>query len=148
MAKLGVMMLQGGQWQGTQVVPQSWIEQMSTPSATAKDYGYYCWINHIVETEPEFGAMGFKGQFITVLPKENAVVVMTSILPTDGGLRDATYLNLYRRMVNEYVLPAIHARTTAAPESREAALREELELSAKTQGVPGTALAFNDAPER
>ena len=87
MAKLGVMMLHGGQWQGRQVVPQSWIEQMSTPSATAKDYGYYCWINHIVETEPEFGAMGFKGQFITVLPKENAVVVMTSILPTDGGLQ-------------------------------------------------------------
>ena len=148
MAKLGVMMLQGGQWQGAQVVPRSWIEQMSTPSVTAKDYGYYCWINHIVETEPEFGAMGFKGQFITVLPKENAVVVMTSILPTDGGLRDATYLNLYRRMVTEYVLPAIHAGATAASESREAALREELELSARTQGVPGTALAFNDAPER
>ena len=148
MAKLGVMMLQGGRWQDKEVVPPSWIQQMSTPSATARDYGYYCWVNHVVETEPEFGAMGFKGQFITVLPKENAVVVMTSILPTDGGLRDARYLNLYRRMVNEYVLPAIHPATTAAPESRASALREELELSRNTHGVPGTALAFNDAPER
>ena len=111
---------------------------MATPSPTAKGYGYYCWINHVVETEPEFGAMGFKGQFITVLPKENAVVVMTSILPTDGGLRDATYLNLYRRMVNEYVLPAIHAKTVAAPESRAAALHEELELSAKAPGCAGS----------
>jgi CubicO group peptidase (beta-lactamase class C family) len=147
MAKLGVMMLQGGQWQGKQVVPKAWIEQMSAPSPTAKDYGYYCWINHIVETEPEFGAMGFKGQFITVLPKENAVVVMTSILPTDGGLRDATYLNLYRRMVSEYVLPAMHENTNAAAGARELALHNELELSAQSQGVPGTALAFNDAPE-
>ena len=149
MAKLGVMMLHGGQWQGQQVVPKSWIEQMSTPSATAKDYGYYCWINHIVETEPEFGAMGFKGQFITVLPKENAVVVMTSILPTDGGLRDATYLNLYRRMVNDYVLPAMHGTVdTAATEASQQALRKELELSAQSKGEPGTALAFNDGPEK
>lgn len=149
MAKLGVMMLHGGQWQGQQVVPKSWIEQMSTPSATAKDYGYYCWINHIVETEPEFGAMGFKGQFITVLPKENAVVVMTSILPTDGGLRDATYLNLYRRMVNDYVLPAMQGSGDGtATEARQQALREELELSAQSKGEPGTALAFNDGPEK
>jgi CubicO group peptidase (beta-lactamase class C family) len=149
MAKLGLVMLHGGQWQGRQVVPKSWIGQMSTPSATAKDYGYYCWINHIVETEPEFGAMGFKGQFITVLPKENAVVVMTSILPTEGGLRDATYLNLYRRMVNDYVLPAMHGTTDAASAaSADQALRKELELSARSQGVPGTALAFNDGPEK
>ena len=33
----------------------------------------------------EFGAMGFKGQFITVLPKERAVVVMTGILATDAS---------------------------------------------------------------
>ncbi len=90
--------------------------------------------------------MGFKGQFITVLPKENAVVVMTSILPTEGGLRDATYLNLYRHMVNDYVLPAMHGTTDAA--SADQALRKELELSARSQGVPGTALAFNDGPEK
>jgi hypothetical protein len=64
-------------------------------------------------------------------------------------LRDATYLNLYRHMVNDYVLPAMHGTVDAASAgSAEQALREELELSAKTQGVPGTALAFNDGPEK
>jgi CubicO group peptidase (beta-lactamase class C family) len=149
MAKLGLVMLHGGAWQGRQIVPRSWIEQMTTPSAAAKDYGYYCWINHIVDTEREFGAMGFKGQFITVLPDENAVVVMTSILPTEGGLRDATYLNLYRRIVNDYVLPAMHAHVEpAAAAAGQEALRDELARSAQSKGVPGTALAFNDAPER
>ncbi|MFC5523280.1 serine hydrolase domain-containing protein [Polaromonas jejuensis] len=151
MAKLGMLMLNDGQWQGKQVVPASWIRQMSTPSsqATAQDYGYYTWINHIVRSEPEFGAMGFKGQFITVLPKERAVVVMTGILATDGGLRTGTYLNQYRRMVNDYILPAM--KTIPRPQVTEAAqqaLRKELELSAQVKGVPGTGLAFNDAPEK
>ncbi len=151
MAKLGMLMLDEGRWQGRQIVPASWIRQMTTPSpkATAQDYGYYCWINHIVESEPEFGAMGFKGQFITVLPKERAVVVMTAILPTDGGLRTGTYLNMYRRMVNDYILPAMQTIPRAQPsENAQQALKRELELSAKVQGVPGTDLAFNDAPEK
>jgi CubicO group peptidase (beta-lactamase class C family) len=151
MAKLGMLMLDEGRWQGQQVVPASWIRQMTSPSpkATAQDYGYYCWINHIVESEPEFGAMGFKGQFITVLPKERAVVVMTAILPTDGGLRTGTYLNMYRRMVNDYILPAMQTLPAPQPsETARQALRRELDLSAQVAGVPGTELAFNDAPEK
>jgi CubicO group peptidase (beta-lactamase class C family) len=150
MAKLGTLLLNDGQWQGKQVVPAAWIKQMTTPAnpALAKDYGYYCWINHIVEDRPEFGAMGFKGQFITVLPKENAIVVMTSLLPTDGGLRDATYLQMYRRMVNDYILPALQAGKKVAPSAaRQAALTKELRLSQQSKGVAGTATAFNDPPE-
>jgi CubicO group peptidase (beta-lactamase class C family) len=149
MAKIGMLMLDNGRWQGKQLVPQAWIRQMTTPSPAAADYGYYCWIQHVVEKgQPEFGAMGFKGQFITVLPKQHAVVVMTSLLPTDGGLRDATYLNQYRRMVNDFILPALTPTTRpAVTAAKTEALSEELERSNKTQGVPGTAAAFNDAPE-
>jgi CubicO group peptidase (beta-lactamase class C family) len=151
MGKLGMLMLNGGQWQGQQVVPAAWIKQMTMPAnpTLAKDYGYYCWINHIVESQPEFGAMGFKGQFITVLPQENTVVVMTSLLPTDGGLRDATYLKMYRRMVNDFILPALQAGKKAAPSAaRQTALLKELRLSEQSKGIAGTAAAFNDPPER
>ena len=52
-------------------------------------------------------------------------------------------------MVNDYVLPAMHGTADAASAaSADQALRKELELSAKSQGVPGTALAFNDGPEK
>jgi CubicO group peptidase (beta-lactamase class C family) len=151
MAKLGQLMLDNGRWQGQQVVPAAWIQRMSTPQAgaTAQDYGYYTWINHIVESEPEFGAMGFKGQFITVLPKEHAVVVMTGILPTDGGLRTGTYLNMYRRMVNDYILPAMQTLPRPQPsQATQQALKKELDLALQSRGVPGTDLAFNDGPER
>lgn len=151
MAKLGQLMLDGGRWQGQTVVPADWVARMSQPSAqaTAQDYGYYCWVNHVVDSEPEFGAMGFKGQFITVLPKERAVVVMTAILPTDGGLRTGTYLNQYRRMVNDYILPAMQVLPAPKPTAAaRQALQQELQQAAQTRGTPGTDLAFNDTPEK
>ncbi|TPQ34725.1 serine hydrolase domain-containing protein [Cupriavidus pinatubonensis] len=149
MARLGMLMLNQGRWNGQQVVPASWVARMTTPSGPAPDYGFYCWINNIVKSEREFSAMGYKGQFITVLPKQNAVVVMNSIMSTQGGLRDAAYLDLYRRMVNDYLLPALQAGNTVHPDAaRQAALQKELELARTSQRVPGTALAFNDKPEQ
>jgi len=149
MAKLGLLMLNQGKWNGQQIVPADWVARMTTPAGPAADYGYYCWVNNIVKGEREFGAMGFKGQFITVLPKENAVIVMNSIMPTEGGLRDAAYLNLYRKMVNDYVLPALKAGDRVKPDAtRQAALKKELALAKSSHGVPGTALAFNDQPEQ
>ncbi|MGO4811779.1 serine hydrolase domain-containing protein [Cupriavidus sp. 2MCAB6] len=149
MAKLGLLMLNQGKWQGRQIVPADWVARMTTPAGPAADYGYYCWVNNIVKSEREFSAMGFKGQFITVLPQQNAVVVMNSIMSTSGGLRDAAYLDLYRKMVNDYVLPALQAGNKVRPDAeRQAALRQELALAHASHGKPGTALAFNDKPEQ
>ncbi|URF07465.1 serine hydrolase domain-containing protein [Cupriavidus campinensis] len=149
MARLGMLMLNQGRWNGQQIVPASWVAQMTTPSGPAGDYGYYCWVNNIVKSEREFSAMGYKGQFITVLPKQNAVIVMNSIMSTQGGLRDAKYLDLYRQMVNDYVLPALQAGNAVKPDAaRQAALKRELELARTSHGVPGTQLAFNDKPEQ
>lgn len=149
MAKLGLLMLNQGRWNGQQIVPASWVARMTTPGGPAADYGYYCWINNIVKSEREFSAMGYKGQFITMLPKQNAVIVMNSIMSTEGGLRDAKYLDLYRTMVNDYVLPALQAGDKVRPDAaRQAALQKELALARSTHGVPGTKLAFNDKPEQ
>lgn len=77
------------------------------------------------------------------------MIVMTAILPTDGGLRTGTYLNIYRRIVNDYVLPAMTVIPRPTPtEMSQQALHHELELSAHVQGLPGTDLALNDAPEK
>ncbi|WP_175854141.1 serine hydrolase [Burkholderia anthina] len=150
MAKLGMLVLDGGRWQGRQVVPQTWITQMTTPRVSP-NFGYYWWINNIVASEPEFDAMGFKGQFITVLPKRNTVIVMTGVLPVDGGLRDAENVKLFRRMVNGYILPALDGGTApgqrAGSGAARAALRDELEASARTAGVPGTQVDPTDLPK-
>ncbi|MGA2795405.1 MAG: serine hydrolase, partial [Roseiarcus sp.] len=94
MARLGMFALQDGRWEGKQVAPAAWIKEMTIGQSTPF-FGYYWWVNNIIEggdeggAQPEFDTMGFKGQNIVVLPKYNAVVTMTSMLSPNGGLRDA-----------------------------------------------------------
>ncbi|NLP60751.1 serine hydrolase domain-containing protein [Paraburkholderia sacchari] len=147
MAKIGMLVLDHGRWQGRQVVPQQWIAQMTTP-AVSPYFGYYWWVNNIVQSEPEFDAMGFKGQFITVLPKRNTVIVMTSMLPIEGGLRDAKNVQMFRQMVSGYIVPALDNAQHAKPsDARRQALAQELEVSARTQGIPGTSMDPTDKPK-
>ncbi|WP_433704988.1 serine hydrolase domain-containing protein [Paraburkholderia sacchari] len=147
MAKIGMLVLDHGRWQGRQVVPQQWIAQMTTP-AVSPYFGYYWWVNNIVQNEPEYDAMGFKGQFITVLPKRNTVIVMTSMLPIEGGLRDAKNVRMFRQMVGGYIVPALNNARHAKPsDERHAALAQELEVSARAQGVPGTSMDPTDKPK-
>ena len=113
MAKIGLLVLQDGRWQGKQLVPAGWIKQMTSPGVVPY-FGDYWWINDIVTSEPEYDTMGFKGQFIVVLPKRDAVVVMTSMLPIEGGLRDAKNVQIFRQIVNDHVLPALDAKAGPA----------------------------------
>ena len=68
-ARFGQMILNGGQWNGRQIVPQDWIEQSTSPSApTAKgqtQYGFQWWIPADA-TEGEFFARGIYGQYIYI----------------------------------------------------------------------------------
>jgi CubicO group peptidase (beta-lactamase class C family) len=153
MARLGVLALQNGQWEGKQVAPADWIKTITTGQSTPF-FGYYWWVHNIVEggvegDQPEFDTMGFKGQNIVVLPKYNAVVTMTSILPPDGGLRDAKCLQILRYMMSEYILPALNEKPSAPTEAQKTALLEELQAAEDSKGVPGFALDPNntDVPQ-
>lgn len=147
MAKLGMLVLQDGRWNGRQIVSQAWVRAMTAPSS-APWYGFYWWIHDIVATEPELHAMGFKGQFIVVLPERNAVVVMTSMLPIDGGLRESKNVLAIRKMVRDYVLPALDntARAKSTPTARQA-LQAELALAARHHGRPGAPSDPTDEPK-
>ncbi|MFC5523279.1 serine hydrolase domain-containing protein [Polaromonas jejuensis] len=146
MAKVGMLALSGGRWDGKQLVSQAWMRTMTAP-ASAPFYGLYWWINDIVSTEPEVHAMGFKGQFIVALPERNTVVVMTSMLPIEGGLRESKNVLAIRHMVNDFVLPALDNKrqATLTPASRKALLKE-LDLAAHNQGKPGAPVDPTDKP--
>lgn len=142
MARLGMFALQGGKWNGEQVAPADWMHEMTTGQSTPF-FGYYWWVNAIVEggveggSQPEFDTMGFKGQNIVVLPKYNAVVTMTSILSPVGGLRDAQCLQTLRYMMSRYILPALDQKPSTPTETQKKALLEELQLAEDSKGVPG-----------
>jgi CubicO group peptidase (beta-lactamase class C family) len=140
MAKIGLLVLHHGRWQGKQLVSAGWIDQMTSPGVVPY-FGDYWWINDIVASEPEYDTMGFKGQFIVALPKRDAVVVMTSLLPIEGGLRDAKNVQIFRQIMNDYVVPALDAKAGPAGGQAEAdaekALANELATSEQSHPAPG-----------
>ena len=97
LAKMGQLLLQKGEWNGKQLIPAEWVEEMSKKQvesinpgtrmeeAEAKGmtketsdwmqgYGYQMW-----RCRPGcFRADGARGQYIIVVPEKNAVIAITS----------------------------------------------------------------------
>ncbi|WP_204248937.1 serine hydrolase domain-containing protein [Halomonas sp. S2151] len=143
LATLGQLLIDQGRFDGEQIVPEGWIAQMTTPRA-ARDFGYYLWLGHIVDTTPSFDMMGFKGQFVTALPERDAVVVMTAMLPIDGGLRHSKNVRIFRNVVNDYVLPALDGEGSA---EADAALEDEVAARASSTPTPGVFVDPTDEPQ-
>jgi CubicO group peptidase (beta-lactamase class C family) len=77
-AKLGYLWLNGGEWDGKQIVPRAWVEEsvkvQSEIPNERDDYGYGWWVT------PDSGAytaVGRGGQYVKVIPSLNALVMAT-----------------------------------------------------------------------
>lgn len=81
MAKIGQLFLQKGQWKGTQLVKEEWIDQMcskkvDTPTEMSEyGYGYQVWMSG---RKDSFICNGMLGQNIIVYPDLSMVIVTTS----------------------------------------------------------------------
>jgi len=99
MAKIGYLYLNGGQWDGEQVVPAAWVKastQAHIAAGTLSDgYGYQWW----VDDGGYYMAIGYQGQFIYVVPEKDMVVVFTSEL-------DESDFFIPETLLNEYIIPA------------------------------------------
>jgi CubicO group peptidase (beta-lactamase class C family) len=75
-AKIGFLFLHRGQWDGKQIVPESWVlEAVRAHSRKVGDdygYGYGWWIS-----PADYYAAGRQGQIVRVLSSKNTVVVTT-----------------------------------------------------------------------
>ena len=82
--KLGELYLNGGRWQGHQVISESWVRQSLSAHANARDdtdYGYLWWLQTFqvgAQKIPSYGMYGTGGNKVYVLPGQNAVVVVTT----------------------------------------------------------------------
>jgi len=72
-AKLGMLMLNKGQWGNQQLISADYIEKMVTPAA-APHYGYSTWLN-TTDLPSYYWFSGHLGQYIIVIPEHNMVVV-------------------------------------------------------------------------
>lgn len=97
MAKIGWLYLNRGQWDGKQIVPAAWVEastQGHISSTLFPRYGYQWWVD-----TSYYMAVGYKGQFIYVVPEKNMVVVFT------GALRDSDFYQP-KKLLDEYIIPS------------------------------------------
>jgi CubicO group peptidase (beta-lactamase class C family) len=128
MAKFGQLYLQNGMWNGAQILPASWVDEATTahilqapelPDSVRKSsdwlqgYGYQFWrCRHNA-----FRADGAFGQFVIVMPDQDAVVVITS---ESADMQDE--INL----VWDYLLPAMQDGDLPENAAAEARLHERL----------------------
>lgn len=79
-ARLGYLWLHRGRWEGTQIIPENYLEDALTAHASVQpgiSYGYGFWL-YPSHQPYDFEANGRGGQRITVVPSENLVIVITS----------------------------------------------------------------------
>lgn len=122
MAKIGLLYLNRGEWDGTALISSEWIKRASTPHVCLKKasewldcekfgnicnqtglhperaecYGYLTWIN-----PGWYAATGMFSQRIYVIPDKNLVVVFTAHKHYESG--DA----IYTRILNDFIISAI-----------------------------------------
>jgi CubicO group peptidase (beta-lactamase class C family) len=99
MARLGLLMLRGGRWGDSQVIPRDWVQlttAIRTPAAEVARsssfidglaYGYLWWIFDPAGPWPSvmkggYTASGAFGQFITVLPRLDLVIAHKTQAPS------------------------------------------------------------------
>ena len=111
MARLGALYLNGGSWQGRQVVSRAWVDAstaMSVPLVgdyrTLYGYGYNWWLGRSPFRSGRveyFRASGWGGQYIYVYPELDLVIVFTA------GAYDEDMPLSINDLIEEYVFAAI-----------------------------------------
>jgi len=114
-AKFGVLYLNGGNWNGTQIISKAWVDESTQPllpenySDYYSDYvkampgqGYYnfMWWGMVRDDGSyDFTAEGDKGQFIYVSPGNNMVIVRNG---TNFGIDSHEWLKIFYEFASQY----------------------------------------------
>lgn len=110
MAKFGQLLLQGGVWDGQQIVPDAWLAMATDEFISVahtgfngyEGYGFHWWRKHFVIGNQRYLAIcadGLAGQSIMVFPELDMVIVVTG-----GNYDKATKEHL---LIQNQVLPAV-----------------------------------------
>lgn len=83
-ARFGLMLADGGQYQGQQIVPADWVQRMSTPTAlSAGRYSTQTWFRggKPGQRAQTIDLAGFAGQYVTIVPASRTVIVRMGFQP-------------------------------------------------------------------
>ena len=114
-AKFGQLYLDGGSWQGKQVLSQDWVLESTSPQSAPPSedyyseffrsmpgggyYGYMWWGMARGDNDYDFTAEGDKGQFIYISPLKNLLIIRNG---TGYGLPSTDWQNLFYQFATEF----------------------------------------------
>lgn len=94
-ARIGLLYLQDGMWNGERILPQGWVDYSLTPADAAEQgqYGVQIWLNAGAPDDPEdrpfpdlpanmYYLSGFEGQNVVVLPDQELIVMRMGVTTT------------------------------------------------------------------
>jgi len=132
-AKLGQLYLQGGRWDGRQLIPAGWVAEATTKQVANPDrenpdwrqgYGFQFWM-----ARHGYRGDGAFGQFCVVLPEQDTVVAITASTLDMQAILDALW---------EHLLPGLDASGDGSGQEELSARLGGLALPACPAGpVPG-----------
>ena len=92
LARLGLLFLNGGRWNGEQIVPEEWVDFVRTPApatrSTGNQYGGQWWLVPDSRTDiPQdaFASSGSQGNYTIVVPSCDLVVVRRGLDWEESG---------------------------------------------------------------
>jgi CubicO group peptidase (beta-lactamase class C family) len=104
MARFGLFCLQDGVWNGRRILPEGWMEYVTTPTPKAPKgiYGAQFWLNAGTPGNPEdrdlpnvppdaYWLSGYQGQRVLVVPSRDAVIVRMGFTPETRDIWDWDY---------------------------------------------------------
>ena len=114
LARIGYLMLRGGEWDGRRIVSEEWVRTSTSPVVgdVAPDndrpdagYGYQWWVPAQEHGETRiFAGNGYGGQFIHVVPEHDLVSVFNG-----WTLHERAEMSSWTAL-QERILPAVEAR--------------------------------------
>ena len=107
MAKFGVLYLNGGNYNGKQIVNSDWVKQSITKHSVIQnvDYGYLWWLKYLNADGVRYNgivAQGNGGQKIYIWPDQNMVTVIT------GG--NYNVQSPSDELIRKFILPAFNKK--------------------------------------
>ncbi|AXG69293.1 beta-lactamase [Kordia sp. SMS9] len=87
-AKFGLLYLHKGNWNGTRIFDESWVDYITKPTPTSNGrYGGHFWLNaggfHPDVPKDMYSANGYQGQRIYIVPSKDLVVVRFGLVGKD-----------------------------------------------------------------